>query len=114
MFRLYALDDTLLNSEIALIALVQCTDIIVESNIDPIDLARKLCSELMISDDFYKKIKDKASRDSSKERLDTILDEIKDRVKHDAGILNKFVNILRKGLDRNDLADKIIIKVYNV
>ena len=34
-------------------ALVQCTDIIVESNIDSIVLARKLYSGLMISENVY-------------------------------------------------------------
>ena len=45
------------------------------------------------------------------ERLDTILDEIKDRVKHDTGILTKFVDILRREFYRNDLADEIMSKL---
>ena len=87
---------------------------IVESTINPIDLARKLYSEMIIPEDFYRKIKDKETRDTSKDRLDAILDEIKDRVEHDPGIFNKFINVLREGLYRRDLADKIITKVYNV
>ena len=42
--------------------LVQYTDIIVGLTVDPIGLARKLSSELVIFKDFYKRVKDKASR----------------------------------------------------
>ena len=91
--------------------LVQCTDIIVESTIDPIVLARKLYSELIISENIYKKVKDKACRDTNEERLETILDDMKDRVKHDAGILTKFVDTLREKLKRGDIADKIMSKL---
>ena len=114
MCSLYPLDYTSINSEIARKALVQCTDMVVESTIDPIVLARKLYSEMIISDDFYKKIKDKASRDTREDRLDAILDEIKDRVKHNPDILIEFVKILRMDLNREDLANKIINKVYNM
>ena len=89
-------------------ALVQCTDIIVESTINPIVLARKLHSKEVISEDVYKKVKDKVSRDTNEERLDTILDELKDRVKHNPGIFTKFLDILREKLNRNDLADEIM------
>ena len=85
-------------------ALVRCTDIIVESTIDPFVLVTKE----IISEDVYKKVKDKASRDTNGERLDIILDELKDRVKYDAGIFTKFVEILRVKLNRNDLADEIM------
>ena len=92
----------------AVSALVQCTDIVVESTIDPIVLARKLYSKQIISEDVYKKVKDKVSRDTNEERLETILDELKDRVKYDACIFTKFVDILREKLNRNDLADEIM------
>ena len=92
-------------------ALVQCTDIIVESSIDPIALARKLLSEEVISENVYRRVKDDASRNSNEKRLDIILDEIKDLVKHDARVLTKFVDILREKLNRNDLADKILSKL---
>ena len=92
-------------------ALVQCTDIIVESTIDPIVLSRKLYSELFISESVYRRVRDTACRDTNEQRLETIVDEIKDRVKHDASILTKFVNILREKFYRNDLADKIMAKL---
>ena len=93
-------------------ALVQCTDIIVESTIDPNTLARKLYSEQVISENVYRKVRDTASRDTNEQRLETILDEIKDLVKNDAGILTKFLDILRgEKLKRNDLADKIMSKL---
>ena len=92
-------------------ALVQCTDIIVESSIDPIALARKLHAEEVISENVYRRVKDDASRNSNEKRLDIILDEIKDLVKHDAHVLTKFVDILREKLNRNDLADKIMSKL---
>ena len=40
-------------------ALVRCTDIIVESTIDPFILARKLYSKEIISEDVYKRVQDK-------------------------------------------------------
>ena len=92
-------------------ALIQCTDIIVESTIDPINLARKLYSEQIISENVYRRVRDTACRDTNEQRLEIILDEIKDLVKHDAGILTKFVNIFREKLNRNDLADKIMAKL---
>ena len=91
--------------------LVQCTDLIVESTIDPIVLARKLYSELIISENVYKRIRDKVCRDTNEERLEAILDDMKDRVKHDAGILTKFVDILREKLNRGDIADEIMSKL---
>ena len=92
----------------AVSALVQCTDIVVESTIDPIVLGRKLYSKQIISEDVYKKVKDKVSRDTNEDRLETILDDIRDRVKHNPGILTKFVDVLREELNRNDLADEIM------
>ena len=97
--------------DVAWTALVQCTDIIVESTIDPFFLARKLHSELIISENVYKKVKDKVNKDSIEDRLDIILDDIKDHVKYDASILTKFVKILREKVNRNDLADKIMSKL---
>ena len=102
------------NCDLARIALAQCTDIIVESTIDPFDLARKLYSEMIISEAFYRRIRDRSCGSTNKERLENILDEITDLVKLNPGILTKFVDILREKLNRNDLADKIMSKVrYN-
>ena len=108
MFITLPIDTTPVSCDKAVRALVQCTDIIVESTIDPIVLARKLYSKEVISEDVYKRVKDKSSRDTNEERLETILDDIRDRVKYDAGILTKFVDILREKLNRNDLADEIM------
>ena len=108
MFCLYTLDGTL-NSDIAGRALVQCTDIIVESGIDPFVLARKLYSKEVMPEDVYKKVKDKECRDTNEERLDKILDFLKNRIKHNADILKIFCDVLRN-LSRNELADIIIAK----
>ena len=97
--------------DVAWRALVQCTDIIVESTIDPFALARKLHSELIISENVYRRVKDKVNKDSIEDRLDIILDDIKDQVKYDASILTKFVNVLREKINRNDIADKIMLKL---
>ena len=92
-------------------AIVQCTDIIVESNIDPIVLARKLYSKEIISEDVYKVVKDKKTGDTSTDRLDYILDDLKDHVKHNASAFMIFLDILRDDtLNRQDLADKIMSK----
>ena len=53
-----------LNCEICRRAFVQCTDI-VESNVDPITLARKLYTKEVISENIYKKVKDKKTRETS-------------------------------------------------
>ena len=57
------------------------------------------------------KIRDRCCGSTNKERLENILDEIRDRVKNDASILDKFVVILREKLNRNDLADIIMSKL---
>ena len=103
--------DATLKCELCTRALAQCTDIIVESNIDPIALSRKLYSKEVISENIYKKVKDKETRETTSERLDRILDDIKDHVKHNAGTFTTFLDILRDdSLNRNDLADKIMSK----
>ena len=112
IFCIYTLDGTL-NSVIARRALIQCTIIIVESNIDPITLARNLYSEEIISVDVYKRVKDRSTRDTNADRLDIILDFIKDRVKYDVSIFTKFVDIL-KDLNRQDLADTITSKYKGI
>ena len=100
--------DGTLNSEICRRALVQCTDVIVESNVDPIALARKLLSKEVISENVYKNVKDK---ETTSDRLDRILDDLKDRVKHNVSIFTTFLDILRDdSLKRHDLADKIMSK----
>ena len=100
-----------IDCDLARRALVQCTDIIVESSIDSSVLARKLYSEMIISETFYRRIRDRTCGSTNEERLENILDEITDLIKHDAGILTKFVNILREKLNRNDLADKVMSKL---
>ena len=97
----------------AIQALVQCTDVIIDSSVNAFVLARKLYAKEIISENVYKRVRDKASRDTNEERLDFILDEIKDRVRHDASIFTKFVDILRD-LNRKDLADKILSKYEGI
>ena len=90
-------------------ALVQCTDIFVESKIESFDLARKLYSAEVISEDMYKRVRDTQCRDTNKERLEKILDELKDRVKNNVSILTILFKILND-LKRKDLADIISTK----
>ena len=91
--------------------LVQSTDIIIESGIDPVVLARKLYTKEIMSDNFYDRVRDKACRDSNEERLEAILSDLRNRVKNDDSILITFVNILKVDLKRQDLADKIMSKL---
>ena len=60
MFCLFTLDGNL-SIEICRRILVQCTNI-VESNINPTVLARKLYSKKDISEDLYKIVKDNKTR----------------------------------------------------
>ena len=107
MFCLYPLDGAL-NSGVAKRALVQCTDKFVESGIDPFVLARKLYSKEVISEDVYRKVKDKQCRDTSEERLENILDCLKNRIEDNAN-LTIFLDILRN-LSRDDIAESILAK----
>ena len=66
---------------------------------------------MIISEAFYRKIRDRGCGSTNKERLENILDEITDLVKNDANILTKFVAILREKLNRNDLTDTIMSKL---
>ena len=90
MFCLFTLVDTL-NCEIYRRTLVQCTDIIIVSNIDPIVLARKLYSKEIISEDVYKIVEDKKTGDTSTDHLDCALDDLKDHIKHDVFMI--FVDV---------------------
>ena len=110
IFCFFTLDDTL-NCEICRRALVKSTNIIVESNIDPIALARRLYSDEIISEDIYKIVKDKKTGDTSIDRLEYILDDLKYHVKHNVSAFMIFLDILRDdGLNQQDLADKIMSK----
>ena len=90
-------------------ALVQCTDIIVESSVNPVTLALKLYSKEVISEGIYKTIKDKKTGDSSQDRLELILDDIKDRVSQNSDIFTFFLKVL-KDLTHKDLAVLIVQK----
>ena len=105
---LYTIDGVL-NTEWARRALVRCTDIIIESTIDPFVLARKVYSKEIIPEDVYKRVRDNQTRDSKETRLEEILDCLKSRIEHNANILKIFVDILRQ-LSQNDLADNIVAK----
>ena len=110
MFCPFTIDDTL-NCEICRRTLIRYTDTIVQSNIEPISLARKLYSEEIISEDVYKIVKDKKTRDTNADRLDYILDDLKDRVKYSSSAFIIFLDILRHdSLNQQDLADKIMSK----
>ena len=107
---LHSIDDTL-DFDAARRALVKCTSAIVESAIDPISLARKLISEEVISENVYKIVRDKRTGDTSEDRLDKILDDLKDHIKHDANVFMIFLDVLRDdSLNQQDLADKIMSK----
>ena len=85
---------TSMDSVVAKRALAQCTDVITESSIDPFTLARRLYAKEVISESIYKKVRDKKTGDSSEDRLELILDNIKDRITHNPSILISFLNIL--------------------
>ena len=104
----FILDGTL-NSDVARRALLKCTRAIVESTIEPISLAMRLVEEEVISEDVYKIIKDKKTGATGTERLDMILDDVKDHVKVNANAFLIFLDTLRDdSLNRQDLANKII------
>ena len=97
------------DSVVAKRAIVRCTNIIVKSSIDPSALALELYSEEIISDGLYKRVRDKKTGDSSEDRLELILDDIKDRVSQNGNILTPFLNILKE-LAHQHLADTIVKK----
>ena len=104
---------TILSSDDAWRALGQCTDTIVESSIDPKALARKLYSKEVISESVYKKVRDGETRYSKEERIEEILDDLRDRIKYDPNVLTKFRCTLKE-LDRNDLAVIIDAKYQGI
>ena len=98
-----------MDSVVAKRALVQCTDVITESTIDPFVLARRLYSKEVISESIYKRVIDMETRDTSEYRLERILGHLRDRVTRNANILISFLNIL-KDLTHQDLAVLIFQK----
>ena len=94
-------------------ALIQCTDIIIESNINPFTIVTKLYSREIIPKDVYKRVKDKDTRDSAENRCDKILDHLTDCVEHDGSILTSFLSVLRE-LNRDDLANIIMAKYFRM
>ena len=70
-----------------------------------------MCEEEVITEDFYKIVKDRKTGTTGTERLELILDDIKDHVKLDAKAFKIFLDILRDdSLNRHDLANKIMSK----
>ena len=112
MFSLESGNDqiTSLDPVVAKRTLVQCSDIITESTIDPFTLARKLYSNEVFPEYTYKRVKDMSTRDSNERRLQQILEHLIERVRLNADILMSFLDIL-KDLERRDLAD-LILKKY--
>ena len=112
MFSLESGNDqiTSLDPVVAKKTLVQCTDVITESSIDPFTLARKLYSNEVFPEDTYKRVRDMSTRDSNEGRLQQILDHLIDRVRHKPNILVSFLDILND-LGRQDLA-ALIVKKY--
>ena len=62
----------------------------------------------------YQSVRDRTSGRTNEERLETILDDLRSRIEHDADILMSLVNILRDDFNRNDLADDIVSKVSKI
>ena len=112
MFSLESGNDqiTSLDPVVAKRTLVQCTDVITDSSIDPFTLARKLYAKEVFPEDTYKRVRDMSTRDSNEGRLQRILDHLIDRVKREANILMSFLDIL-KDLERQDLV-VLIVKKY--
>ena len=110
IFITLATDNTTESCDKAVRTLVQCTDIIVESNIDPSVLARKLYTKEVISENVYMRVRDRASRDTNEESLETISVDLKSRVKYNVSIMMTFVDILRNDFKQNDLANIIMSK----
>ena len=108
------IDITPFNCKANKTALVQCTDDIVRSSIDPFALARILFSKEIISEDCYKRVRDRTCGNTNEERLETILDDLRSRTEYDPNILMILVSILKDDLSRKDLADKIMSKVDEV
>ena len=104
---------TSLNSAVAKRALVQCTDIIIGSSINPFTLVTKLYSREIIPRDVYKRVKDRDTRDSAEDRRDKILDHLTDCIERDVNILTSFLSVLRE-LSRDDLADIIMEKYFRL
>ena len=98
-----------LNPEVVKRALLHCTNNIVKSSIDPFVLARRLHSNEIISKNVYMEVRDKESGDSRENRIEKILDHLKDLVKNDASIFTAFLNVL-SDLGRDDLTDTIMKK----
>ena len=60
-------------------------------------------------------MRDKKTGETSLDRLDRILDDIKDRVKLNASVFTTFLDILRDDqLNRPDLADIIMAKYKGI
>ena len=56
------------------------------------------------------KVRDRPSRDTNEDRLETILVDLKSCVKYNTSIMMTFVDILRNDFKQNDLADVIMSK----
>ena len=74
---------------------------------------RKLHSNEVISESTYKRIRDRECGDTKEERLEKVLDDLKDRIKHDTNVFKTFLDILND-LSRKDLADIVMSKYKGI
>ena len=102
------IDNTPFNCKATKTALVQCTDHIVRSSIDPFWI---LFSIEIISENCYMRVKDRTCGHTNEERLETILDDLRSCNEYDPNVLMIYVSILRDDFYQKSLADKTMSKV---
>ena len=101
---------TSLNSKIAIRALIQFTNTIVESSIDPFALVRRLYSKEVISESTYRGMRD---IHTNEECLEKTLDDLKDHIDRDTNVFNIFLDVLNDS-SQKDLAAKIMARYKGI
>ena len=76
--------------------LTQFFDSIVDSSIDPLQLARKLNANGLITDSFYANITDSLTGKSSSDRLSELIKYLRDITKTDKSIFKSFLSVLEE------------------
>ena len=95
------------NPDLAYRALRRCAVTIANSNLNPIALATSLFSEELIPEILHRNIKDVHSNRNSSERIEDMMECVRERCKHQGKDFKTFIDIVYE-LGERDLANKVI------
>ena len=103
------------DSNVAYQAVRRNSSKIVQSGIDPIVLAAKLDSSNAINETDYRLVIDRNTTASSQERLQILVDSVKENVRYNSAVFGSFVKHLNEsGIPGHSIAQELIASYQGI